>query len=214
MGFFVLPLQWSEKTSSWRRAICITACFVFLISSGTQTLRIGSSVTFTCCDQAVVAQGEEALLPMWLMQACQTWKVKCSMGFFFLRRLGLSTCGAVRACLLDSFFTFFGNGCGTATVCWELGKGSCCQILHGENSVSPLLLLAQRIWQRICKAMNHKEHILDCQTIIVHLLKSGDPNPYFCLLKTLHTFHQNSSSTRIFFRNCGEWGGADTLSKF
>lgn len=54
------------------------------------------------CDQAVMARGEDALRPMWLMQASQTWKVKCSVGFFFfLHWLGLPTSGAVRACLLD-----------------------------------------------------------------------------------------------------------------
>lgn len=113
------------------------------------------------CDQAVMARGEDALRPMWLMQASQTWKVKCSVGFFFFffALTGTSDQWCCKSLFTWLYFTFFGNGCGTATVCWELGKGSCCQILHGVNSVSRLLLLAQRIWQRICKAINHKERV-------------------------------------------------------
>lgn len=68
---------------------------------------------------------------------------------------------------------------------------------HEKWSTKPLIIQ--------CGCWIGTVFILGCRTTIIHLLKSEDPNSYFCLLITWHTFHPNSISTEDIF-NIWWWG--------
>lgn len=109
-----------------------------------------------------------------------------------------------------SLFTCYGNSCKTSLVealrmmvlpnpTWEELYVSWLLFMAGHEKWSARSLIVQsRCW--IGTAFT-----LYCKAII-HLLKSEDPNPYFCLLTSLHSFHQNSSTmTFLWIMVWGNW---------
>lgn len=179
------------------------SCFrhgVFSFSSSCLANTLGGSAqgpthVFT---SKFLAKEEEASSSAWLRRACLMWEVKRSVTFlfFFWHWLGLVTCSTAGTCLLDPL------------ILWKqpqiYNKLLDCGWDTEELRVSWLLFMAG--------IKDMRNDLLGRQSSSADVFTLGQQefiywrrnNSYFCLLTTLRTFHQNSSTEDILKKRW--WG--------